>query len=277
MFRVILIAVTSFAMLAALAGEEGACAQKDRILVCIAHSDNEFMVSGTIAMLCDKGYPVTVVYATSGDPGPYVSGHCLKGDALRKAREAEVKTALNILGVASPPVFLHLKDGSLSGCRDEIESKFTKIFSDLKPDLVITFGPDGVIGDHEHMSISSAVTAAFDDQSSTCKALLNFAVSEKRKEALQKCLNVDYVENFFKGIDNTSINIVVDTSKYRQKRIDSFLAHNTQFNQDYLTAWVKFTADCPYEEFVISRMGGNPSSVNSIEDLLSKKRYTEPP
>ncbi len=257
-------------LLAFLADAQEPALKKDRIAICLAHPDDEFMTNGTIAMLCDAGYPVTVIYATSGEAGLDVSGHGLKGESLSKTREVEVADALKILGVEAPPVFLRYKDGHLPESREQLEDSLTKLFSELKPDLVITFGPDGVTGHTDHIAVCSAATAAFDDQKS-CKTLLNFAVSQTRKADLQKCSDIDYVENFFEGVDNASINLVVDTSKYRQQRIDAFFVHNTQFNQNYRTAWIKFTADCPYEEFVIARMKGKYTSVNSLGDLLSKK------
>jgi len=253
-----------------MADSQTADSPKDKVLICVAHPDDEFMLNGTIAMLCDNGYPVTVVYATSGEAGLDVSGHGLKGDALARARETEVENALKVLGVKNSPIFLHFKDGHLPETRDQLEDSLTKLFAELKPDVVITFGPDGLTGHHDHIAVCSATSAAFDDQKS-CKTLLNFAVSDRRKEDLQKCSNVDYVENFFEGVDNASINFVVDTAKYRQQRIDSFFVHNTQFNQNYRTAWVKFVSDCPYEEYVIARIKGKYSSVNNLGDILARK------
>ncbi len=245
---------------------------KEKVLIVVAHPDDEFMMNGTVAMLTDSKYDVSVVYATSGDAGLDVSGHGLKGESLAKEREKEVASALKILEVQNDPIFLRFKDGHLPEGRDQLAEKFTKIIAETKPAIVITFGPDGVTGHTDHIAVCSAVTEAFDDQKSTsCKALLNFAVSNKRTEALKNCSDVSYVENFFEGVANSSINIVVDTTKYRQQRIDAFFIHHTQFNQNYRTAWVKFTEDCPYEEFVIARMKGKFSSVSSFHDILNRK------
>jgi LmbE family N-acetylglucosaminyl deacetylase len=245
---------------------------QSKILVILAHPDDEFMMSGTVAMLSDTKADLTVVYATSGDAGLDVSGHGLKGDALAKTREEEVSSALKILGVKNAPIFLRYKDGHLPEVRGQLADKFTHLIADMKPEVVITFGPDGVTGHYDHIAVCSAVTEAFDDQKSTsCRTLLNFAVSNKRTDALKKCSNVDYVENFFEGVDSSSVNLVVDTGKYRQQRIDAFFIHYTQFNHNYRTAWVKFTADCPYEEFVIARMKGKFSSVSSFQELLGRK------
>ena len=244
----------------------------DKVLIVVAHPDDEFMMNGTIAMLCDHKYDVSVVYATSGDAGLDVSGHNYKGETLARAREQEVSEALKILGVENPPTFLRFKDGHLPEVRDQLASKFAQIIADTQPAIVITFGPDGVTGHKDHIAVSTAVTEAFDDQKAiSCKALLNFAVSTKRTDALKRCSDVSYVEHFFEGVASSSINIVVDTTNYRQQRIDAFFIHHTQFNQNYRTAWIKFTADCPYEEFIIARMKGKFSSVSSLNELLSKK------
>lgn len=245
---------------------------KDKILLVLAHPDDEFMMNGTVAMLSDKKCDLTVVYATSGDEGLDVSGQGLKHETLAKVREQEVAAALKILGVEKEPVLLRHKDGHLGEVRDQLATQFTNIIADVRPSVVITFGPDGVTGHPDHIVVCSAVTEAFDDQRATsCRTLLNFAVSTKRTAALKDCSDVSYVENFFEGVDTSSINIVVDTTNYRQQRIDSFFIHHTQFNQNYRTAWIKFTADCPYEEFVVARMKGKFSSVSSFKDILNHK------
>ena len=229
------------------------------------------MMNGTICQLCEQGVPVTMVYATSGDAGLDVSGNKRSGDVLAAEREKEVSKAIQILGVKNPPVFLHLKDGHLPASRNLLVQKISEALAKIQPDVVITFGPEGATGHPDHIAVFDATGVAFDEQKS-CKALLHLAVSDKRKTALEKCSNVSYVEHFFSEDDsNDSVNIVVDSSKFRQKRIDSFFCYDTQFNQNYRSAWVKFTEAYPYEEFIIARLKGKLSNVASINDLFANK------
>jgi LmbE family N-acetylglucosaminyl deacetylase len=253
----------------AIVPEKTDAAEATKVMIILAHPDDDFMLNGAIAMLADKGYDVQMVYATSGDAGLDVSGQKLRGQALAKVRELETADALKILGVVKAPIYLHLQDGKLTASRKELAQKLTELIAELKPSMVITFGPDGVTGHPDHIAVCSATTAAFDDQkSNSCKTLLNFAVSTKRTSVLKTCSTVDYVENFFEGVDPSAVNLVVDTAPYQQKRIDALFTYNTQFNQNYRTGWVKFVDQCPYEEFVVARIKGSIKSISSFNDLI---------
>ena len=78
------------------------------ILVVVAHPDDETLVSGTLAKLIDRGCEATVVFTTSGDDGPDMTGQGLHGNALAEMREKEAQRSLNHIGVKNPPLFLRV-------------------------------------------------------------------------------------------------------------------------------------------------------------------------
>ena len=44
------------------------------VCVVLAHPDDETILSGTLSMLTEKGFDITMVYVTSGDDGPDETG-----------------------------------------------------------------------------------------------------------------------------------------------------------------------------------------------------------
>lgn len=129
------------------------------LLAVFAHPDDEsFAIGGTLAKYAAEGVKVVVVSATRGEAG--VSDL----DAVEAAalREAELRQAAAELGV-SRVVFLGYSDGGLADVDpDEAVSRLMALLRELRPQVVVTFGPDGISGHPDHVTISRWMTTAFD-------------------------------------------------------------------------------------------------------------------
>lgn len=137
-----------------------------RLLAVLAHPDDESLgVGGTLARYAAEGVEVSLVTATRGDggrfqgrrqddpqhPGPH---------ALAGIREAELRAATRVLGLRDVRV-LDYRDRHLDCAepRDAILRLVAEVRR-LRPDVVVTFGPDGVYGHPDHVAISQFTTAA---------------------------------------------------------------------------------------------------------------------
>ncbi len=132
----------------------------ERTLVAVlAHPDDEsFGIGGTLARYSADGVNVDLVVATCGEAG--VPGMPLWQAA--RMREAEMRRACAELGVRRLE-FLGFADGRLS----EVDfngavARLVGIFRRWRPDVVITFGPDGVTGHPDHVAVHRWTTEAFD-------------------------------------------------------------------------------------------------------------------
>jgi len=172
--------------------------------------------------------------------------------------------------VKNPPVFLRFKDGKLSSYKEELSKRIGEELAKIQPDIVITFGPEGATHHPDHIAVSDATDAAFDDQKS-CKEL---CIWPSRRNAMQlwgmfgRKLCLPFL---FRECSQQFHKLCRRPGRFRQRRIDSFFCYDTQFNQNYRTAWLKFTEQYPYEEFIVARIKGQCSNVASIQDLFSKK------
>jgi LmbE family N-acetylglucosaminyl deacetylase len=101
-----------------------------------------------------------VIFATSGDAGEDVSGRKLKGAALGQEREREGTSALAALGVKRPPIYLGFGDGTLAKMQPQVTDRLMKELAGLKPDVILTFGPDGFTGHADHIAVGKATDEA---------------------------------------------------------------------------------------------------------------------
>lgn len=132
-----------------------------RILAAFAHPDDETLVSPLLARYADEGHDVYILYTTSGQVG--VSNTDIPaGEELGKARQQEATCAARALGV-KPPVLLDFMDGQ-TATREvipELRERIESVIRELQPDVLITFGPDGVSGHPDHRTVSNLVTQIF--------------------------------------------------------------------------------------------------------------------
>lgn len=129
---------------------------KKRILVVLAHPDDEsYGMGGTMAKYSHYGAQVVLLCATRGEAG--ILG--VEPEDAWKIREKELMKAAEFLGVQV--FFLGYHDGELSSTKQHllIEKIAGWIYA-VEPDLILTFGPDGVSGHPDHIAISMAVTQA---------------------------------------------------------------------------------------------------------------------
>jgi LmbE family N-acetylglucosaminyl deacetylase len=132
-----------------------------RVLGIFAHPDDEtFCAGGTFARYAEQGAEIMVVTATRGQAGQIRDAAAADRRTLPAVREAELRLACDRLGISTVRCLDHvdgtLADVELSALVDEVAG----VIGEFRPDVVITFGPDGGYGHPDHVAISAATTAA---------------------------------------------------------------------------------------------------------------------
>ena len=118
------------------------------VLMVWAHPDDEtYLVGGLSAALTDVGQRVVCVTTTRGEAGGSAAD-------LAEVRTAELEAALMLLGVEEH----HWLDYPDGGCAhvdaDRAAARIRAIVDDVRPDTVVTFGPDGFTGHPDHRAVS---------------------------------------------------------------------------------------------------------------------------
>jgi LmbE family N-acetylglucosaminyl deacetylase len=192
------------------------------ILLAFAHPDDEsFGVAGTVMKYSRQGVVVDLVCATRGEKGTRLG--VPEGVETGVAREAELRNAVAIMGIRNI-YFLGYIDGEVAKADiGEITEKVVDIMNKVKPEVVITFGPDGITGHSDHIMVGKAATAAFNRLSSENGGPRKlYYVTLPRSAVLgQEDLGVS-------TRPDEEITLAVDVSQYLERKIQTIAVHKTQ-------------------------------------------------
>ena len=138
------------------------------LLAVFAHPDDESTVSMVLAKYAAAGVKVYLATATDGRLGVAQHAGIPAGDTLAAARVKELNCTTEKLGIGPPIMFglwdqLKMGEG-LQPHMDqlrEMRERVTKLFEELQPDAVITWGPSGWTGHPDHRLVSDIVTEVF--------------------------------------------------------------------------------------------------------------------
>ncbi|KEO88765.1 hypothetical protein EH31_15120 [Erythrobacter longus] len=133
------------------------------VLAILAHPDDELIMAPVLARIAREKGEVTLVFATSGDAGPGNSG-LEPGAKLATLRENEARCSAFALGIEEP-IFWRFGDGTLAGEARNTQSQMRDMSERIaglialqKPNVIMTWGPDGGYGHADHRITSNAVT-----------------------------------------------------------------------------------------------------------------------
>jgi LmbE family N-acetylglucosaminyl deacetylase len=133
-----------------------------RMLAIVAHPDDEALgMGGTLAKYASEGVATHVLTATRGERGRF--GDALvrpPAEVVGQTREQELRAAARCLGVADVQL-LDYMDGDLDRADPhEAEAAIAAHIRRVRPQVVLTFGPEGAYGHPDHIAISQFTTAA---------------------------------------------------------------------------------------------------------------------
>src|SRR5690606_34604230 len=208
------------------------------LLVILPHPDDEsFGVAGVMAMLRQRGVPVTYVCATGGQMGRHMGRPPFANrETLAALRRRELAEAMGILNVADWRM-LGLWDKTVEfEDRDRLAQRLLAIIREVNPSTLITFHPQ--YGGHpDHKALGAAVIQAVEQLPAGERPRVWCPVVSR--EHLQ--LGIPVVE--------------VDITPYQEKKMAAFRAHRSQ------------TSD--WEE----RLAKNERMREEFKELFVKERF----
>ena len=191
-----------------------------------AHPDDEvFFAGGTLARYVEEGTHVSIVCATRGERG--ATADLCSIDELPKVREAELISAMQVLGITDVH-FLPYEDQKLSKAPpDEIRKHLVGLIRQVKPQIIITFDPEGANQHTDHMAIShfasDAVPAAADPR---------FYPEVGAAHQIERLLwHPTVLFRLPEDVDlaqEPGIDFLLDVTRWKEKKADAIRAHRTQ-------------------------------------------------
>ena len=125
-----------------------------------AHPDDEaFLSAGLMAAARSAGARVACVTATLGEQGTPDPGSW-PPQRLAVVREHELRASLAALDVTEH-YLLGIADGHCAPTPPEpVVDRIAEIIDLVRPDTIVTFGPEGMTGHEDHQTVSTWATAA---------------------------------------------------------------------------------------------------------------------
>ncbi len=134
---------------------------RHRLLALLAHPDDESLgFGGTLAKYAAEGVETYLVTATRGERGRFGKrGKDVDPEETGRVRETELRNAASALGIREVSI-LGFPDGGIAqvDAGAAIRAAVMHIRR-IRPDVVVTFGPDGGYGHPDHIAISQFATA----------------------------------------------------------------------------------------------------------------------
>src|SRR5262249_48779530 len=114
----------------------------------------------TFARYAKNGAEVMVVSATRGEAGQIRDARVATRRTIAAVRESELRAACERLGVAHVRGWDYLDGAVAEAGVHGLVGPVVEVIREFRPDVVVSFGPDGGYGHPDHITIGAAATAA---------------------------------------------------------------------------------------------------------------------
>src|SRR5436305_15183421 len=204
-------------------------------------------MDGALAKYSAEGVENYEVTATKGERCRSGSKEPLTLEAVGHLRDAELRAAASVLGVCEVSL-LGYCDGELDRANPtEAIGKIVAQLRRVRPDVVVTFAPDGAYGHPDHIAICQFTTAAIvqaaqpaalpaSDLAPHGVAKLYYMVATQQLlDAYQSVfgelvMHIDGKERRGVGWPEWAITTRIDTQTYRQTVWEAVLCHESQLS-----------------------------------------------
>jgi len=155
------------------------------LLAVFAHPDDEtFRPGGTLALLAQREVKVHVLTLTRGATGSCGDPPLCTPAELPDVRQRELQCACAVLGI-QPPYLLDYPDGHLAEADPEkVIAEILVVVHAVRPQVMLSFGPDGLSGHPDHIAIGRCAAEAF-HRAGDIAALYTVAVPQSLAEKLE--------------------------------------------------------------------------------------------
>lgn len=193
-----------------------------KLLAVFAHPDDEtFRCGGTLALLAQRGVRVQVLTATRGEAGSCGEPPLCTPAELPVVRERELRCACTALGI-EPPRLLDGCDGQLAAADPERSVKqILDVVGDVRPQVLLTFGPDGLSGHPDHIAIGRCAMKAY-RRAEGVAALYTLALPRSVAERLEM--------KAVQSVPDEAIALSVDVSPVWEAKSAALRCHATQLS-----------------------------------------------
>ena len=209
------------------------------LLGVFAHPDDELSMGGCLVLYASQGVRCVVACATRGDGADAQSSDpaIATREALGRARLEELACSCRTLGIA-PPVLLGWQDGELDALDlEQAAGTVAQLLRDLRPQVVVTHGPEGGYGHPDHIAVSRIVTRAWElagDPALGAPAKLYYtaiprSILQHSPQLAQRRADIRGAQLPIRGVADETITTVVEIASVQARKDAARACHRTQF------------------------------------------------
>ncbi len=258
------------------------------MLVVVAHPDDESIIGGTLARYADEGVRVELITATRGEAGTIFDPSAATPENIAQVREEELRCACEVLGIG-PARFLECGDGAVRGCTDKALEPVVRVIREARPQVMITFGPDGMYGHPDHIASHQLATAAWEKAGDPNefpqheqKGLepyqparlfyfgLKQSLVERWKQHADLSVDLNGESLQITGVPDDQITVSFDVSAFAERKAAAWACHRSQRNPDSPSSAMSEEEDRAWmgaEHFILAR-GRDLVPARDGEDLF---------
>ncbi len=237
------------------------------LLAVFAHPDDEaYGMGGSLAKYAAEGCDVHLATATRGEAGQIAAGVDASPATLPDVREHELRCACRSYGI-HPPHLLGYMDGQLTIVHQgQAVGRLVRLLRRVRPQVVVTFGPDGIYGHYDHIAVHRWTTIAvelaadpscFADspaaEGQECRPhevakLYHHVLPEEQLAAMRDAdgraaVLMDGVPFAFVGYPPKEITTRIDVSATVQAKVRGLRCHATQVGNGTEASWAEAARD----------------------------------
>jgi len=231
--------------------------KKETILAIFAHPDDETTIAPVLAKYATEGHAVYLVIATDGQFG--VTNHfgMPSGDSLAAVRDIELACSCEAMGI-HPPIRLGLQDGMGLNCHGnfyeqvpKFEEAFKPVLENIKPTIIITYGPDGDTGHPDHRLVGMFTTELLLKEKLLPKIDLYHFGWTKRQAEKYVGWNLGYVADEY-------LDTAIPFNEVEEAQgLAAIRCHKSQYTKAQMEEWIKWEEEDPenilyFRKFVLS-------------------------
>ena len=212
------------------------------LLAVFAHPDDESLVAGGTLKACsESGLTTIVICLTLGEQGPITEPNLATRETLGTVRECELRAACETLGVTAVECFDY-PDGSLAWADSaEIEKVLSERIKYWQPEIIITFGPEGLYWHPDHIAVHELTKATLsslrNEEFSPTVYYATYPVGlmiELAQELESRGINFNAwgLKPDAFGVPSSTITTRLDIRGHLNTKINALNCHRTQFARD---------------------------------------------
>jgi len=253
--------------------------KKLTLMAIFAHPDDEaFGTGGILTRYANEGVDVHLVMATRGEAGRAINPTVTPTEPISLLREQELRCACEHYGITKLHLLGYMDGQTTIVPPSEAVYKIVELFRRLKPQVVISFGPEGIYGHFDHLAVhrwsTAAVTLAAEadrwpeigppHQAAKFyhRATPQTQVSNMKDRFGREAILMDGIPFPFIGYSVEQITTVVNVEDYAQAKLKAVRCYASQLSPE--TPYMKEDFDLAantwfwQENFILAQVNGVP-------------------